>query len=189
MKNNSPPCGKRKKLWWLILRRGNRKQNTSLKLHRVALTRMKAFLKCYKCPQAVSAPHSQAALPPNISTGAYFLYPAEQRTSMWFGNSHVYPSNPYHFSVTCVWISGLYLTLGTRSLWKRIPNVTVRKHILLLQQAWGPQAALNPTNNFHEIFRLGGYNSNPVCLYCQHMSVFSYQRLGYQSKSTVCLSP
>lgn len=82
--------------------------------------------------------HPQAALSENISTGAYFLYPAEQQTSMWFWNSHVYPSSPYQYSVTCAWISGPYLTQGTHSLWKRIPNVTVHKHALLLQQAWGP---------------------------------------------------
>ena len=108
----------------------------------------------------------RATLPENISTGAYFLYPAEQRTSMWFWNSHVYPSNPYQYSVTCMWISGPYLTRGTRSLWKRIPNVTVHKHALLLQEAWGPQAAPRSTNDFHESLGLSRYNSNPVCLCC-----------------------
>lgn len=111
-------------------------------------------------------PHPQATLSENISTGAYFLYPAEQRTSMWFWNSRVYPSNPYQYSVTCMWISGPYLTRGTRSLWKRIPNVTVHKHALLLQQAWGLRAAPQSTNGFYESLSLGWYNSNPVCLCC-----------------------
>lgn len=111
-------------------------------------------------------PHPQATLTENISTGAYFLYPAEQWTSMWFWNSHVYPSNPYQYSVTCMWISGLYLTRGTRSLWKRIPNVTVHKHALLLQQAWGPWEAPKSNSDFHENLSLGRYNSKPVCLCC-----------------------
>lgn len=111
-------------------------------------------------------PHPQATLSENISTGACFLYPAEQQTSMWFWKSHVYPSNPYQYSVTCMWISGPYLTQGTRSFWKRIPNVTLHKHALLLQQAWGLWAAPQSTNEFHESLSLGWYNSNPVCLCC-----------------------
>lgn len=104
---------------------------------------------------------------------------------MWFWNSHVYPSNPYQYSVTCMWISGPYLTQGTRSLWKRIPNVTVHKHALLLQQAWGLQEPPESTSDFHESLSLGWYNSNPVCLCCYHVDVFGYQCLGYQLNSTV----
>lgn len=112
------------------------------------------------------SPHLQATLSENISTGVYFLYPAEQQSSKWFWNSHVYPSNPYQYSVTCMWISGPYLTQGTLSLWKRIPNITVHKHSLLLQQAWGPRGSLQSTNDFHESVYSGLYNSNPACLCC-----------------------
>ena len=133
--------------------------------------------------------HPQATLSENISTGAYFLYPAVQPTSMWFWNSHVYPSNPYQYSVTCMWISGPYLTQGTRSLWKRIPNVTVHKHALLLQQAWGLQEPPESTSDFHKRLSLGWYKSNRVCLCCYHVDVFGYQCLGYQFNSTVRLSP
>lgn len=88
-----------------------------------------------RLPGVTPQSHPQATLSVNISTGAYFLYPAEQQSSMWFWNSHVYPSNPYQHLVTCVWISGPYLTQGNRFLGKRIPNVTAYKHVLLLQQA------------------------------------------------------
>lgn len=89
--------------------------------------------QCAGLPGVTPRSHPQAPLSENISTGAYFLYPAEQQSSMWFWNSHVYPSNSYQYSVTCMWISGPYLTQGNCCLWKRIPHVTAYKHVLLLQ--------------------------------------------------------
>lgn len=157
--------------------------NIFLELHRMALVSMIDYYKTQQTSKStapptalqspigllhvlIPRPHPEATLSENISTGAYFLYPAEHWTSMWFWNSHVYPSNPYQCSVTYMWISGPYLTRGTCSLWKKIPNVTVHKHGLLLQQAWGPQAAPQSTNDFHESPSLGWYNSNPGCLCC-----------------------
>lgn len=154
-----------------------------LELHRKAPVRMIHYYKTQQtskstitpkffspqsacCLYLFPVPTLTTTLSENISTGAYFLYPTEQWTSMWFWNSHVYPSNPYHYSVTCMWISGPYLTRGTCSHWKRIPNVTVHKHALLLYQAWGLRAAPQSANHFHESLSLGWYNSNPGCLCC-----------------------
>lgn len=110
-----------------------------------------------------------------------------QQSSMWFWNSHVYPSNSYQYSVTCVWISGPYLTQGNCCLWKRIPNVTAYKHVLLLQQAWGLQEPPESTD-INESLSLGRYNSIHACLCCCCADITGYQCLGYQLKSTIHLS-
>lgn len=144
-----------------------------------------------RLPGVTPQSHPQATLSVNISTGAYFLYPAEQQSSMWFWNSHVYPSNPYQYSVTCMWISGPYLTQGNRSLWKRIPNVTASKHVLLLQQAWGLQEPLESTD-FNESLSLGRHNSNHVCLCCYRCGYHWLLVPGISIKvhnSSVLLSP
>ena len=117
--------------------------------------------------------HPQAPLSENISTGAYFLYPAEQQSSMWFWNSHVYPSHSYQYSVTYVWISGQYLTQGNCCLWKRIPRVTAYKHVLLLQQAWGLQQPLESAD-INESLSLGRCNSNRACLCCYRADIAGY---------------
>lgn len=126
-----------------------------------------------RLPGVTPRSHPQAALSENISTGAYFLYPAEQQSSMWFWNSHVYPSNSYQYSVTCMWISGPYLTQGNCCLWKRIPNVTMYKHVLLLQQAWGLQEPLESAD-INKSFSLGRYNSNHACLCCYRADITGY---------------
>lgn len=142
-------------------------------------------------PGVTPQSHPQATLSVNISTGAYFLYPAEQQSSVWFWNSHVYPSNPYQYSVTCMWISGPYLTQGNRCLWKRIPNVTAYKHVLLLQQAWGLQEPLESAD-INGSLSLGRHNSDRVCLCCYRCGYHWLLVPGISIKvhnSSVLLSP